>query len=171
MEVGVSERQACKSVGIQRSTQRHTSKKKDDSELRNEIVDIATASRRFGYRRITWLLQRAGIAVNPKRVYRIYCEENLQVRKRKRKKVRVYRKPLTRITTNSTLIDGFRFRQPLERKAISTLNVIDEFTRECLAIEVDFSLPGKRVARVLDRLVWLHGRPEQTTVQSLPEKR
>lgn len=170
MEVGVSERQACKSVGIQRSTKRHTSKKKDDSELRKEIVDIATARRRFGYRRITWLLHRAGIAVNQKRVYRIYCEENLQVRKRKRKKVRVYRKPLkpaSRPTqrwsmdfVSDSLSSGRRFR---------TLNVIDEFTRECLAIEVDFSLPGKRVARVLDRLVWLHGRPEQIVLDNGPE--
>ncbi len=169
-EVGVSERQACESVGIARSTQRHKSQRKDDSEVRKKIVDLANTRRRFGYRRITWLLHRSGEVINQKRVYRIYCEENLQVRKRKRKKVRLFRQPLkpaTRPTqrwsmdfVSDSLSTGRRFR---------TLNVIDEFTRECLAIEVDFSLPGKRVARVLDRLVWIHGRPEQIILDNGPE--
>ena len=93
-EVGVSERQATKELGLPRSTCRHKSTRKDDSDLRSKVVELASVRRRFGYRRITWLLQREGIRINPKRVYRIYCEENLQVRKRKRKKLKVFRKRL-----------------------------------------------------------------------------
>lgn len=153
-----------------RSTKRHKSTRKDDSELRSKIIDFATARRRFGYRRITALLHRAGESVNHKRVYRIYTDERLQVRKRNRKKVRIFRKPLGLATrpnqrwsldfVSDSLSSGRRFR---------ALNVIDDCTRECLGIEVDFSLPGKRVARFLDRLVWCHGKPERIVLDNGPE--
>lgn len=116
------------------------------------------------------MLQREGEEINHKRVYRIYCEEKLQVRKRKRKKIRVFRKPLEPVTRPNqrwsmdfvadSIAGGRRYR---------TLNVIDEFTRECLAIDVAFSLPGVRVASVLDQLVWLHGKPEKIVVDNGPE--
>ncbi len=93
-EVGVSERKACIAVGLSRATLRHKSTKKDDSALRNLIIEIAHARRRFGYERITWLLKLDGMSVNEKRVYRIYKEEGLQVRKRCRKRERRIRKPL-----------------------------------------------------------------------------
>lgn len=168
--MGISERKATKELGICRSTHRHKSRRRDETEIRKKIVDLANARRRFGYRRITWLLQRAGEHINKKRVYRIYCEENLQVRKRRKKKVRLFRKPLEPARrpnqrwsmdfVSDSLSIGRRFR---------TLNVVDEFTRECLAIEVDFSLPGKRVARVLNRLIWLHGKPERIVLDNGPE--
>lgn len=94
----------------------------------------------------------------------------MQVRKRSRKKVRIFRKPLGLATrpnerwsldfVSDSLSGGRKFR---------TLNVIDDCTRECLGIEVDFSLPGKRVARVLDRLVWCHGKPERIVLDNGPE--
>ena len=108
---------------------------------------------RFGYERITWLLQRDGLRINRKRVYRIYKQEGLQVRKRCRKRERRLRKRLEPATypcqrwsldfVSDSISSGRRLR---------TLNVIDEFTRECPAIEVGFSLPGERVVRVLERL-------------------
>ncbi len=167
-EVGVSERRACELVGIPRATKRHESKKQDESELRSKIVDLATARKRFGYRRITALLNRSGDAVNHKRVYRIYTEENLQVRKRTRKKIRLFRKPLEPakrpnqrwsldFVSDTLSSSGRRFR---------TLNVVDECTRECLGIEVAFSLSGQRVARVLDRLIWCHGKPERIVLDN-----
>jgi len=169
-EVGISERKAVKEIGIARSTKRRQSTRKDDSALRAEIVDLASARRRFGYRRITWMLQRNGEEINHKRVYRIYCEEKLQVRKRRRKKVRVFRKPLEPATRPNqrwsmdfvadSLAGGRRYR---------TFNVVDEFTRECLAIDVAFSLPGARVANVLDRLVWQFGKPEKIVLDNGPE--
>jgi putative transposase len=170
VEVGVSERKATEEVGIARSTQRYESRRTDDPELRAQIIDLAAARRRFGYRRITWLVQQDGKHVNHKRVYRIYCEENLQVRKRSRKKVRLFRKPLAPAArpherwsmdfVSDSLATGRRYR---------TLNVVDNCTRECLAIEIDFSLTGHRVARVLDRLVWCYGKPERIVLDNGPE--
>jgi putative transposase len=71
-----AQRRACGLVEIPRATRRHKSQRRDDSELRTKIIDFATVRRRFGYRRITWLLQRTGQSVGRTRVYRIYCEEN-----------------------------------------------------------------------------------------------
>ena len=168
--MGISERKATKEVGIARSTQRHKSERQDDSELRTKITDMAAARRRFGYRRIHVMLQRAGEEINHKRVYRIYCEENLQVRKRRKKKERLFRKPLEPAKrpnerwsidfVSDSLATGRRFR---------TLNVVDECTRECLGIEVDFSLNGHRVARLLDRLIWCYGKPKQIVLDNGPE--
>jgi putative transposase len=131
---------------------------------------MAAARRRFGYRRITWLLQRSGEVINHKRVYRIYCQEKLQVRKRNRKKIRLFRKPLEPALrpnerwsmdfVSDALASGRRFR---------TLNVVDEFTRESLGIEVDFSLTGHRVAKLLDRLIWCHGKPSRIVSDNGPE--
>jgi len=170
VEVGVTERRACDLVGIGRSTLRHKSRRRSDLELRERIRTIADERRRFGYRRITVLLQREGEVISHKRVYRIYCEEHLQVRKRKRKKLRVFRRPLGPATRPhqrwsldfvcDSLANGHRYR---------TLNVVDDFTRECLAIEVDFSLPGRRVTRVLERLALFHGTPEHIVLDNGPE--
>ena len=169
-EVGISERKASAQIGIARSTLRHKSTRKDDTEVRTKIIDLANARRRFGYRRITWLLQRQGESINRKRVYRIYTEEGLQVRKRRRKKVRQFRKPLEPATRpNQRWSMDFVADSTASGRRFRTLNVVDEFTRECLAIEVAFSLPGLRVARVLDRLIWLHGKPERIVMDNGPE--
>ncbi|MCA0312678.1 MAG: IS3 family transposase [Candidatus Melainabacteria bacterium] len=158
--VGVSERKNCIAVSLARGTHRHKSTKKDESELREQIKEIAHARKPFGYERITRLLQRGGLRINRKRVYRMYKQEGLQVRRRCRKRERRLRKPLEQATypcqrcpldfVSGSLSSGSRLR---------TLNVIDEFTRECLAVEVDFGLPGERVVRVLERLAWCYGTP------------
>ena len=150
---GVSERKACIAAGLARGIHRHKSTKKNESEQREQIKEIAHARKRFGFERITRLLQRGGLQINKKRVYRIYKQEGLQVRKRYRKRERRLRKPLEPATypcqrwsldfVSDSLSPGSRLR---------TLNVIAESTSECQAIEVDFSLPGERVVRVLERL-------------------
>lgn len=126
---------------------------------------------RFGYRRLHILLEREGLVVNHKRVHRIYREAGLQVRRRRRKRLtRADRVPLpvprqrlerwSMDFTADTLADGRCFR---------TLNIVDDFTRECVAIEVDRSLPGLRVARVLDRLHAAIGVPPCIVVDNGPE--
>jgi putative transposase len=138
--------------------------------LRAKIVDLANARKRFGYRRITWMLQREGEAINHKRIYRIYCEEKLQVRKRSHKKIRIFRKPLEPATRpNQRWSMDFVADSVAGGRRYRTLNVIDEFTRECLAIDVAFSLPGTRVARVLDGLMWQLGKPEKIICDNGPE--
>jgi len=117
---------------------------------------------RFGYRRLIVLLRREGIGVNHKKAYRIYTEEDLKVR-RKRKKIRsrvrtaplpVPSKPNERWSMDfmqDCLADGRRFRM---------LTIVDDFTRECPAVEVDTSVPGARVVRVLERLAFTRGLPK-----------
>jgi putative transposase len=131
----------------------------------------AAVRARFGYRRLHILLEREGLVVNHKRVHRIYRAAGLQVRRRRRKRLtRAERVPLPAPSqrlerwsmdfTVDTLADGRGFR---------TLNIVDDFTRECVAIEVDRSLPGLRVARVLDRLHATIGLPQAIVVDNGPE--
>jgi putative transposase len=175
---GLSERSSCKLVDLNRSTRRYTAREHDDKELREKIVQIAHERRRFGYRRITAKIrkeqERANQPpVNPKRVYRIYTEENLKVRRRPRKRLAQKRgEPLSVSYApnvrwsmdfmSDSLYCGRRFR---------TLNVVDDCTRECLGIEVDFSLPGARVTTMLDRLIWCYGKPEAIVYDNGPEFR
>lgn len=170
---GLSERRSCEIVGLSRTTKRYARRPKNDDELRKQICEIAHARRRFGYRRITAKLRKAGTVVNPKRVYRIYTEENLKVRRRRRKRLALARgKPMeapgginvrwSMDFMSDSLYSGRRFR---------TFNVVDDFSRECLAIEIDFSLPSQRVTRVLDRLIWCHGKPNEIVVDNGPEFR
>ena len=139
--------------------------------MRERLRTLAMARRRFGYRRLAVLLRREGERINDKRVYRIYREEGLMVRRRRRKRLAVARVPRpappTRPNerwsmdfTRDTLAAGRCFR---------TLNVVDDFTRECLAIEVDTSLPGMRVCRVLDRIAAERGRPAELLMDNGPE--
>jgi putative transposase len=133
--------------------------------------ELAAERPRFGYRRLHVLLVREGTVVNRKRVYRLYRREGLAVRKRPRKKLRAVRplplpapsRPGERWAmdfVHDYLADGRRLR---------TLNIVDAYTRECHAIEVDTSLAGGRVVRVLDALIAKHGRPSGITVDNGPE--
>jgi putative transposase len=126
---------------------------------------------RYGYRRLHTLIAREGLRANHKRVYGVYRAAGLQVRRRKRKRVtRADRQPLAAPRTRNerwsmdfmvdTLADGRGFR---------TLNIVDDFSRECPAIEVDRSLPGARVVRVLERLRETHGLPKTIVVDNGPE--
>jgi putative transposase len=131
------------------------------------LRELALARPRFGYRRLWVMLRRQGRDVNRKRVYRVYREEGLTVRRRKRKRVAAIRVPLVLPTrpdelwtmdfTQDALTSGRKFR---------TLNLMDGYTREALAIEVDTSLPGARVVRVLQRLQELGRAPERIQVDN-----
>jgi putative transposase len=142
-----------------------------NAEVRARLEAHAAARSRFGYRRLHILLEREGFVVNHKRVHRIYRAAGLQVRRRRRKRLtRADRVPLPILSqrlerwsmdfTADTLGDGRTFR---------TLNIVDDFTRECVAIEVDRSLPGLRVTRVLDRRQATVGLPQTIVVDNGPE--
>jgi len=163
-----SERRACALAGMGRSSYRYRAHRRADGELRERLRSLAAERRRFGYRRLTVLLRREGWAVNPKRIYRLYRAEGLAVRPRKRKRwAATARAPLRRPTqadqlwtmdfTQDALTSGRKFR---------TLNLMDGYTREALAIEADTSLPGARVVRVLERLRPTRGVPEQIQVDN-----
>ena len=124
--------------------------------------ELAAERPRFGYRRLHVMLQREGWRVNHKRLYRLYRHEGLTVRRRKRKRVAsLQRVPLaTPESANERWSMDFMSDSLATGRSFRTLNMLDEYSRECLAIEVDTSLTGARVARVLDQIVERRGAPK-----------
>jgi putative transposase len=168
-----SERRACRVVGIDRSSARYRITRSGDQELREKLREVAGERRRFGYRRLHVILRRKGYEVNHKRVYRLYREEGLSVRKRKRKRVcRAARVPLQAPAGPNQLwsLDFVQDSLSWGRK-FRMLTVVDAYTRESLAIEVDTSLSGVRVARVLERVAIDRGRPAEIVLDNGPELR
>ena len=170
-EVAVSERRACGLMGLWRATCRYRRRRAEDERLRQRLRELAHQFRRFGYRWLHDRLQREGWRVNHKRVGRLYRVEGLQVRKRRRKRcVGVPRLTLPTPTgANQIWSVDFMADTLSSGRKLRTLNVVDDYTRECLAIEVDTSLPGARVVRVLERLVGERGRPRQIRTDNGPE--
>lgn len=168
----LAERRACGLAGLSRSTARYRPRRSGDQELRERLREVAGERRRFGYRRLHVMLRRKGYEVNHKRVYRLYREEGLSVRKRKRKRVsRAERQPLQRAAGPDQVwcLDFVSDALSWGRK-IRMLTIEDVFHRESLAIEVDTSLPGVRVARVLDRVTEERGAiPDVIVLDNGPE--
>jgi putative transposase len=161
-EHGLSQRHACRLVGIDHSTLRYQARRADDQPIRQRLRELAAVRRRFGYRRLGWLLVREGYRMNHKKLYRLYHEEKLMVRRRGgRKRALGTRAPMLlpeRLNQRwsldfiaDTLGDGRRFR---------ILCVVDDFSRECLACVVDTSLSGVRVVRELERLTGERATPQ-----------
>ena len=158
----LSERRACKLAELDRSTFQYEKQAGDDAVMRERLRALAATRRRFGYRRLGILLEREGLGANHKKVFRIYQEEGLAVKRRRGRKRAIGTRTPMEIPdgpnqrwsldfVSDALSDGRRFR---------TLCVVDDFTREALATVVDVSLSGVRVARELTRLIDLRGRPQ-----------
>jgi putative transposase len=158
---GLSQRHACRLVGLDRSTLRYQRKRPDDATVRQRLRELAAERRRFGYRRLGWMLAREGHAMNHKKLYRLYREERLMVRRRRgRKRALGTRAPMTLPGAinqrwsldfvSDALSDGRRFR---------ILCIVDDFSRECLATVVDTSLGGVRVVRELEHLEFERSTP------------
>jgi putative transposase len=132
-----------------------------DARLRGRLCALAAERRRFGYRRLAWLLRREGHAVNLDKVYRLYREEGLAVRRRRGRRRAVGERALIGLPAapNQRWSLDFLADQLGSGRRFRILAVIDDFSRECLAAVVDTSLPGIRVVRELDRLVALRGPP------------
>jgi putative transposase len=173
--LGVSERWACRVVGQHRSTQRREPiLAGDDQALRAALRDIAGQRPRWGYRRAHAQLGEQGWAVNRKRVQRIWREEGLRVPPRRRKRQRLGEStvPADRLRAQRPghvwAID-FQFDQAVNGRAIKLLNIVDEFTREALAMEVATSITAEDTVRVLDRLARERGAPEHVRCDNGPE--
>jgi len=156
----VSQRRACQTLAVSRRRVDYQSRK-NDTALRERLKALAAERRRFGYRRLAIMLRREGQHANLKKVYRLYREEGLMVRRRKgRKRAIGSRLPLPRPDglnqvwsldfVSDALSDGRRFR---------ILGVMDQFSRECLSLAVDTSIGGARVVRELDALIRSRGKP------------
>jgi putative transposase len=159
--MGLSERRACSIVGADRKMIRYRSRRRPEGELRGRLRELANERRRFGYRRLFILLRREGEQSGINRIYRLYREEGLTVRKRRSRRravgtrapILVEAKPNARWSTDfvhDQFACGRRFR---------VLNIVDDVTRECLAAIADTSISGRRVARELTELIGRRGKP------------
>lgn len=159
---GMSERRACKATGFCRMTMRYKTTCEDDASLRERMKAIARERRRFGYRRLHVLLRREGFEVNHKRLFRLYREERLTVRRRGgRKRAIGTRAPMMiPMRPNERWSLDFVADQMTDGRRFRILAIVDDCTRECLALVADTSLSGVRVARELDRLLAERGRPK-----------
>lgn len=168
----ISERRACRFTGFARSSQRYRTRRPPRTELRERLHTLAILRPRWGYRRLYRLLRREGVVVNRKLVQRVYREEGLHIRRRARKRVAVPRVPMamphqandrwSMDFVSDALGDGRKFR---------ALTIVDDVTRESPVIEVDVSLPGGRVVRVLERVGQERGFPKVIVVDNGPEFR
>jgi putative transposase len=168
---GLSQRRACALAALSTCSWRYQSRRQDDALVRGRLKELTQERPRFGYRRLGVLLRREGHEVNLKRVLRLYREEGLKLRAKKRKRIASSQRVRPEATTainqvwsmdfvSDTLSCGRRFRG---------LNIVDCHSREALCIEVDTSLTGQRVVRVLQRLGETRGLPQTIQVDNGPE--
>jgi putative transposase len=169
--LGLSERRACLLVDISSSVYRYQPKPGNDDAVRRRLRELAEQRKRFGSPRLHILLKREGLVINHKRTKRLYREEGLALRKKRRRKgsagVRVVLPMPQQINerwsmdfVTDSIVTGRRFR---------SLTIVDDFSRECPAIEVDTSLGGRRVVAVLEKLAETRGLPEVITIDNGPE--
>jgi len=157
----ISERRACSIVKADRKMVRYRSRRPPDTKLRARLRDLAAERRRFGYRRLFVLLRREGELSGKNRIYRLYREEGLTVRKRRaRRRAIGTRAPiLVEAKANARWSLDFVHDQFAGGRRFRVLNVVDDVTRECLAAIPDTSISGRRVARELSALIARRGRP------------
>ena len=157
-------------MGLGRSTCRYQTRRAAWPALRERLHALAAERRRFGYRRLYVLLRREGYRVNLKRVYRLYRDEGLAVRRRRRRRRVARGTPLARPTRiNERWSLDFLLDTLEDGRRVRLLAVVDDFTRTCLAIEVDTSIGGRRVVEVLQRLVETRGTPAVLITDNGPE--
>jgi putative transposase len=169
-EFHYSERQACKLTAMDRTSYRYRPRPDHNAELRRELIALARQKPRYGYRRLCALLERKGWTASPQRVYRVYSAEHLAVRRLKRKRL-VRAAPAERLLSRPNqewaidfVADGLG-----TGRGLRMLTVVDSFTRECPAIEVDTGLSSRRVTRVLDWIISQRGRPDVIRCDNGPE--
>ena len=170
-EHGLSERQACAALGLSRSVYRYEPKPRDDSSIIAALLELARRYPRYGFGKLFALLRRQGFRWNHKRVYRVYCFLKMNLR-RKGKKRLPSRSPQPLAVppcANACWSIDFMHDAWASGQRFRTFNVLDDFSRECLAIEVDTNLPAARVLRVLDRLVAWRGLPARLRMDNGPE--
>jgi putative transposase len=160
--LGMSERRACTLIAADRKMIRYRSRRPPDIELRNRLRELANQRRRFGYRRLFVLLREQGEPSGVNRIYRLYREEGLIVRKRKaRRRAIGTRTPiLVEAKVNARWSLDFVHDQFAHGRRFRILNIVDDVTRECLAAIPDTSISGKRIARELTMLIGLRGKPQ-----------
>ncbi len=168
-EYAASQRRVCGLMGMAVASYRYRTTRSDEP-LCTQLVELARSKPRFGYRRLHVLLGRSGEQVNHKRVHRVYREAGLMIRRKKRKLcVREGKPLLARTSANQEWALDFVHDGVECGRAIRVLSVVDAYTRECLALEVDTSFASRRVTRVLDQIITERGRPAAIRCDNGPE--
>jgi putative transposase len=168
----LSERRACGLAVVCRATVRYQAHGGDDESVRTRLRELAALRKRFGYRRLGLLLRREGVLVNHKRVYRLYREEGLSLRRRKRKRLTSEGRGPGEVATGANQVWSLDFVSDCTAtsRRLKLLTVVDTYTRESLVVEVDTSISGERMARVLDRVIAVRGaQPEEIVMDNGPE--
>jgi len=164
-----SQQRACELMEIAVSSFRYRSRRSDE-ELRLKLVEAAREKPRWGYRRLQIALERSGMCVNHKRVYRVYREAGLTIKRKPRKRLaRVGSPPVVLSGVNQEWAADFAHDAMADGRAIRVLTVEDEYTRESLALEVDTSFASRRVTRVLEQIITERGRPLAIRCDNGPE--
>jgi putative transposase len=168
----ISERRACGLIEIARTTLRRVIEVPAANRvLKARIIELAHARRRFGYRRIHDLLRREGVHANHKRVYRLYSEAGVSVRKRRRRKLVMRDRQVLQESGGPNEIWSMDFVMDTlaTGRRIKCLTIVDDFTRECLDIAVDFGISGEYVSRVLAQISQFRGFPKAIRTDQGPE--
>jgi putative transposase len=170
-EHNISVRQACKTVKMARTTYAYKPKPSDDTEVIYELGKLVEEHPSIGFWKSYHRLRRAGKTWNHKRVYRVYTQMKLNIRRRAKKRLpaRVKQALFQPSAANQVWSVDFMTDSLWDGRRFRLLNVIDDYNREILAIEVDTSLPALRVIRVLEKLELLRGLPEMIRVDNGPE--
>jgi putative transposase len=157
-----SERRACRVLQVDRSTQRYVRSNGDDTVLMARLKALAEAKPRYGYRRLWVLLRRQGVRVNRKRVQRLYRQLGLSVRRTKRRRMAAQRRRVTTAPTraNERWSMDFVSDRSANGNALRVFAVVDDFTRENVALEASPTFPAERVVAVLERLRFARGLPD-----------
>ena len=168
-EYAASERRACELLEVARTSCRYQSRR-DDQELRERLQELAGQKPRYGYRRLHVLLQRSGEQINHKRVQRVYREMGLTVKRTRRKRLLRVLRPRPVLTgANQEWALDFASDAAASGQRVPVLSVVDAYTRECLALEVDTSLPSRRVTRALEQIAAQRGHPQGIRCDNGPE--
>ncbi len=169
----ISERRACRLIGISRSSYKYQRVARTEDPVRHRLKELSSnwKYRRYGTPRLTALLKSEGYTVNHKRIERLYREEGLAYKRRKTKKQRWgTSQPLCELTApNQEWAMDFISDSLSTGQKCRILNILDQYTRESLAMEIDTSLPGERVTRVLNRICEERGLPDRIRMDNGPE--
>lgn len=167
----MSERKACETVGISRQSYRYQGKENNDFEIREALQTLAGTHPRWGFKKMNAVLQKQGKPWNHKRIYRVYCEMKLNLRVKPKKRFPSRKKVVLEQPQhqNESWSVDFMSDSLLNGKAIRTFNIMDDYNREVLWIDVNHSFPAKRMTKILDRIAEWRGYPKQIRSDNGPE--
>jgi putative transposase len=168
---GLSERRACRVIGISRTAYRYRARKSDDEEIKRALTEIAERKPRWGFQKMYDYLRNQGKKWNHKRVYRVYCEMglNIGIKPKKRLPSRTPVELAQPQQANQSWSIDFMSDSLTDGRAFRTCNIIDDYNREALWIEIDTSLPSQRVTRILDAIAEWREYPQQLRLDNGPE--